>query len=146
MSQSMKAIHASRRQVAGLEDEGDWRAFLEHVTSERSLRAMTERQREAVIAELRRRGAKAARPFRKSDKPHVRKVFAVWGAMCREGIPDKPTRDGLRAFVANMTRREDRPDGVGDPEWLDPRDARMVTEALKGWRERALSKKEADHA
>lgn len=145
MSQSIKAIHASRRQVAGLEDEGDWRAFLEHVTGERSTRAMTERQREAVIAELRRRGAKAARPFRKSDKPHVRKVFAVWGAMCREGIPDKPTRDGLRAFVAHMTRRDDRPGGVGDPEWLDPRDARMVTEALKGWRARALSKKEAGH-
>lgn len=143
MSQSIKAIHVCRRQVQGLEDEADWRDFLERVSGSRSVKEMSERQREEVIAELRRRGAKAARPFRKSDKPHVRKVFAIWGDMCREGIPDKASRDGLRAFVARVTRRDDRPDGVGDPEWLDPADARMVTEALKSWRGREMAKRKA---
>jgi len=143
MSQSIKAIHVCRRQVQGLEDETDWRDFLERVSGSRSVKEMSERQREEVIAELRKRGAKAARPFRKSDKPHVRKVFAIWGDMCREGIPDKANRDGLRAFVARVTRRDDRPDGVGDPEWLDPADARMVTEVLKAWRGRELAKRKA---
>lgn len=143
MSQSIKAIHVCRRQVQGLEDDGDWRDFLEQVSGSRSVKEMSERQREKVIAELRRRGAKAARPFRKSDKAHVRKVFAIWGEMCREDIPDKPSRDGLRAFVARVTRSDDRPDGVGDPEWLDPAAARMVTEALKSWRGRELAKRKA---
>lgn len=143
MSQAIKTIHVCRRQVAGLEDDADWRDFLERVSGSRSVKEMSERQREEVIAELRKRGAKAARPFRKSDKPHVRKVFAVWGDMCREGIPEKANRDGLRAFVARVTRRNDRPEGVGDPEWLDPADAQMVTEALKSWRGREMAKRKA---
>ncbi len=143
MSQLIKTIHVCRRQVQGLEDDGDWRTFLEQVSGSRSVKEMSDRQREEVVAELRKRGAKAARPFRKSDKPHVRKVFAVWGDMCREGIPEKANRDGLRAFVARVTRRDDRPEGVGDPEWLDPADAQMVTEALKSWRGREMAKRKA---
>lgn len=142
MSNAIKAIHASRRQVEGLDDDTVWRDFLERVSGSRSVREMSERQREEVIAELRKRGAKAKRPFKKSDKPHVRKVFAIWGDMCRAGIPDKPNRDGLRAFVARMTRRDDRPEGVADPEWLDPGDANMVVEALKSWRRREMAKRE----
>lgn len=142
MSQSIKTIAVCRRQVSGLEDDEVWRDFLERVSGSRSVREMSERQREEVIAELRKRGAKAARPFRKSNKPHVRKVFAIWGDMCRLGIPANPTREGLRAFVSSMTRSDDRPDGVGDPEWLNPDDARLVTEALKGWRAREEKKRD----
>lgn len=141
MSATLKAIHASRRQVAGLEEEDDWRAFLERVTGERSLRVMNERARQKVVDALRDRGAGKARPFRKSDKPHVRKVFAIWGDMCRQGIPANPTRAGLRAFVAKMTAGDERPEGVGNPEWLGVADARRVTEALKSWRARELARK-----
>lgn len=146
MSNAIKAIHASRRQVPGLEDEETWRDFLEQVTGERSIRAMPEPARARVLDALRARGAKGgngARSFRPSDKPHVRKVFAIWGAMCRAGIPDNPTRAGLRAFVARMTASAERPEGVGNPEWLTPEDARKVTEALKAWERRALAKRGA---
>lgn len=146
MSNAIKAIHASRRQVPGLEDEETWRDFLEQVTGERSIRAMPEPARTRVLDALRARGAKSgngARSFRPSDKPHVRKVFAIWGAMCRAGIPDNPTRAGLRAFVARMTASAERPEGVGNPEWLAPEDARKVTEALKAWERRALAKRRA---
>jgi len=146
MSNAIKAIHASRRQVQGLDDEDTWRDFLEQITGQRSIRAMDEAARQRVLDALRARGAKGgngARSFRPSDKPHVRKVFAIWGAMCRAGIPDNPTRAGLRAFVAKMTATAARPEGVGNPEWLDLEAARKVTEALKSWERRALAKKEA---
>lgn len=144
MSNAIKAIHASRRQVQGLEDDETWRDFLAQVTGERSIRAMGEPARARVLDALRERGAKGgngARSFKPSDKAHVRKVFAIWGAMCRAGIPDNPTRAGLRAFIARMTIRPDRPEGVGNPEWLDPGDARKVTEALKAWERREMARR-----
>lgn len=145
MSDTIKAIHASRRQVPGLEDDETWRDFLAQITGERSIRAMSAAARQKVLTALRQRGAKggAARPFRPSDKPHVRKVFAIWGAMCRAGIPGNPTRAGLRAFVARMTVSADRPDGIGNPEWLGPEDAAKITEALKAWERRELAKRRA---
>jgi phage gp16-like protein len=146
VSNTIKAIHASRRQVPGLEDDDTWRAFLEQVTGERSIRAMADAALQKVLTALRQRGAKGGasdRPFRPSDKPHVRKVFAIWGDMCRNGIPDNATRAGLRAFVAKMTASAERPEGIGNPEWLGPDDAAKVTEALKAWQRRATSKRRA---
>lgn len=137
MSGAIKAVHACRRKVAGLDDDDVWRDFLEKVTGKRSLKDMTGRELGKVIDELHRRGAPKAAPSPTSEKPHVRKVFAVWGDMCKEGIPDNPTPAGLRAFVRRMTRSADRPDGVADPNWLNPQEARAVTEALKAWGERA---------
>jgi predicted DNA-binding transcriptional regulator YafY len=67
--------------------------------------------------------------FKPSSKAHVRKVFAVWKAMCDAGIPDNRTRAGLVAFVKRQT-------GVDDPEWLTPDQANKVTEGLKAWAKR----------
>ncbi|MDD2870104.1 regulatory protein GemA [Neomegalonema sp.] len=141
MSDLMKAIHASRRQLVGLEDEEIWRSFLEQAAGGRSLRAMPEAGLRKVLAALRARGAGGGR-FRPSPKAHVRKVFALWGDMRRHGILENPTRAGLRGFVARMTATQARPEGVGDPDWLTPQEAAKVVEGLKAWRGRVLAKQE----
>ena len=144
MSETIKAIHATRRQVAGLEDDDTWRAFLEQTVGQRSIRAMTEPQMRQVLITLRARsGGAKSKSFKPSPKAHVRKVFALWGDMRRHGLLENPTRAGLRAFTARMTATEARPEGVGDPDWLTPQDAEKVIEGLKAWRRRALAKQGA---
>lgn len=143
MSNTIKAIHATRRQVPGLGDDDTWRDFLHRITGERSIRAMSEEARQQVLTTLRRRAPRTPATFKPSDKLHVRKVFAIWGAMCRSGIPDNPTRAGLRAFVAKMTVTGERPEGVGNPEWLALEEAAKITEALKAWQRRELAKRKA---
>lgn len=69
-----------------------------------------------------------------SGKAHVRKVFAIWGDMCKANIPAIANRAGLLVFVQRMT-------GIDDPEWITPEQAQVVTEALKSWRVRVLAKR-----
>lgn len=130
-NQLIAKIHVAKRQLAL--DDDTYRDVLERVTGKRSAGDLDERQLELVVAELARRGftpkrkAKSEEPAKRSDKPHVRKVFALWGELERSGklrAPSSPR--GLRAFVKRMT-------GVADPEWLDPAKARVVIEALKKW-------------
>ncbi len=78
---------------------------------------------------------------RESDKAHIRKVFAIWSDMCRQNIPVIASRTGLVSFVQRMTKTEERPDGLSDPEWLSPEEANQVIEALKAWRARELAKR-----
>ncbi|MDD2867709.1 regulatory protein GemA [Neomegalonema sp.] len=144
MSDTIKAVHATRRQVAGLEDDETWRAFLEQTVGQRSIRAMTEAQLRRVLLTLRARsGGAKSKNFKPSPKAHVRKVFALWGDMRRHDLLENPTREGLRGFVARMTATDARPDGVGDPDWLTPQDAEKVIEGLKAWRRRALARQGA---
>lgn len=131
-SNAMKAVYACRRQVHGLEEEETWRSFLQNLTGKRSLREMEEKELRAVISELRRSGA--APHNKAADKPYIRKVYAIWSDMCRAGIPENPTREGLRGFVYRMT-------SVDDPNWMSLAEAQKVTEALKAWRTRDLQKK-----
>ncbi len=126
-------VHLAKKAL-GL-DEDSYRAVLARITGRDSSAACQRRQLVDLLAEFKRlgwTGNSAGRP--KSAKPHVRKVFAVWGEMCRRGIPDNPTPAGLKAFVARMT-------GVDDPEWLDPARGRRVIEALKAWQERETAKR-----
>ena len=113
-------------------DEDTYRAVLMRVIGARSCAGVSARDLERVVDELKRLGWRPAprkTAFRPSDKPYVRKVWALWGALGRAGKLEHPTRQGLRAFVKRQT-------GKDDPEWLTPSDANKVIEGVKKIEER----------
>ena len=145
-------IHIAKKEL-GL-DDGTYRTILERITGKSSSSGLPDSQLDAVLTEFKRLGwkPKAATATAKtdagkntrrriSDKPHVRKVFAIWDDLCSQGIPVIANRTGLLAFVARMTKTESRPGGIADPEWLSAEEANKVVEGLKAWRARELAKR-----
>lgn len=130
-------VHIARKDLHL--DEETYRLVLEKVAGKSSAAALSEQDLGKVIDHFRGRGwapkpkgRGASRP-RPSDSKHVRKIWSIWGEMCRRGLVRTPTRAALRAFVERMT-------GVADPEWLSPSQANRVVEGLKAWREREENK------
>lgn len=124
----LACVHIARKDL-GL-DEGAYREVVSRVSGGRCSSAgdLTERELERMIASFKARGWRGGAPKR-SGSAHVRKIWALWGDMCRKGVVREPTRAALRAFVTRMT-------DVGDPEWLTPAQAIVVIEALKAWQAR----------
>jgi phage gp16-like protein len=126
-------VHIAKKDI-GLDDE-TYRAVLVNVSGGRdSAKDLTDDELGQVLDGFRLRGWRPTRKGkainRRSDKPYVRKVWAIWGEMHRAGLVKGEARAALRSFVTRMT-------GVTDPEWLDPKQGSVVIEALKQWRERA---------
>lgn len=124
-------IHIAKKELAL--DDDSYRDVLERVTGARSSKDLSPAQRRKLISELKRLGFKPQGKFsgRKiSDKPYVRKVFALWGELRRAGIWRNSDIASLRAFVKKLT-------GVADPEWLTYPQASMVIEAMKKMKERS---------
>jgi len=145
-SPQLAKVHIAKKEL-GLDDE-TYRAILLRITGKTSSAGLGDQHLNAVLVEFKRLGwvakkavAKGHRP--ESGKPHVRKIFAIWMDMCAKGIPTIANRAGLLAFVQRMTKTEDRPQGISDPEWLSPEEASKVIEALKSWRDRELRKRSA---
>ncbi|WP_299773182.1 gp16 family protein [uncultured Tateyamaria sp.] len=115
-------IHIAKKQL-GLDDD-TYRDVVERVTGQRSAKGLTDKSKRALIGEFKRMGWKGGSYRRKSDKPYVRKVFALWSQLKRDGIWQNTDVSSLRAFVKKMT-------GVADPEWLSFNQATVVIEALK---------------
>lgn len=129
--QLIKAIHTAKGRK-GLSDDV-YRDMLREGFGAESSTALNDNQLRALLTRL-----NDGKPYRKaSSKAFVRKIFAVWGEMCRQGIPDNPTRAGLFAFVERMAK-------VSDPEFLTKQAAVTVTEALKAWQERVLFERRTD--
>lgn len=147
-------INAARRRwfaacrEAGL-DEDARKAIQARVAGKTSSSSMSVGEFNACLTDLKTRGLwkpgkskrKGQTYRRESDKAHVRKVFAIWSDMCRQNIPVIANRTGLVSFVQRMTKTEERPGGLSDPEWLSPKEANQVIEALKAWRARELAKR-----
>lgn len=122
-------IHIAKKQL-GLDDDL-YRDVLERVTGARSSAGLSDAQRRVLIREFRRMGWKGGSAGRKkSDLPYVRKVFALWNELRREGIWRENDVSSLRRFVKKMT-------GCDDPEWLSWPQASIVIESLKKMKERA---------
>ena len=122
-------IHIAKKEL-GLDDD-IYRDVLERVTGKRSSNGLSATAQKQVIAEFQRMGWKGFTKGRKrSDKPYVRKVFALWGELKRAGIWREDSQQSLRNFVKKLT-------GCDDPEWLDYSQASQVIEALKKMKERA---------
>ncbi|WP_341893861.1 regulatory protein GemA [Ferrovibrio terrae] len=121
------AIHVAKNKKGISED--DYRAMLRNEFQVASSTDLAVPQLGALLTRI--NGGKRFREA--SGKAYVRKIFAVWGEMCRQGIPDSRNRTALLAFVKRMTNKD-------DPEWLTPAEGNRVIEALKDWQERALAK------
>jgi phage gp16-like protein len=128
-------VHMAKKQLALHEDS--YRAVLTRVAGKDSAADIDDAGLLRVVAEFQRLGWKPSHRRPGSKKPHVRKVWAVWGSM-KAHLRD-PSADGLRGYVRRMT-------GLDDPEWLDGEQANRVVEGLKAWRRRAERARQAEEA
>jgi phage gp16-like protein len=126
---ALAKIHIGKKQL-GLTD-ADYRSLLAGATGKTSAAAMTNSEHQAVLEVMGKLGFKPqlARAKR-SAYAHVRKVFALWGSMGREGLLRSPSRAALQAFCQRQT-------GTENPEWLSPEQASKVIEGLKAIESRA---------
>lgn len=120
-------INIAKSQL-GLDDDV-YRALLLRVTGEASLRAMSERQRLDVVAELKRKGfkmvsTKKARSLPVSNKRYVKYIHALWRSCANLGVIEDGSRNALRSFVK---KRSD----VDDPDFLTFDQASPIIDALK---------------
>ena len=124
-------IHIAKAQL-GLDDE-TYRALVLRVTGKTSSKDATTAKLVDLVNEMKAKGFQDSAGFRKSDKPDVRKIHALWGELKRLGALDSPTKSALRAFCARMAAT-----GAAstDPEFLTVPQCRKVIEGLKAWIDR----------
>lgn len=126
-SPMLAKVHIAKKELALAED--DYRALLVRITGKSSSRDCSEGELDRLLSEFKRLGWKpktngAASGVKKSGKPHVRKVYALWGELDRAGALHDGSRGALQSFVSRQT-------GVSSPEWLTATQANQVTEGLK---------------
>lgn len=117
-------IHIAKKDLAL--DEEAYRGLLRRVAGVASSRDLTDRQADAVIAEMKRLGWKPQAATRApAQRADLRKVYALWGAL-HAGPLD---RDALRKWVQQRF-------SVSAPEFLKPAQIREAIEQLKAWQKR----------
>lgn len=128
----IQAIQACRRQVAGLDDDPTWRAFVGRATGgETSLRAMTGPELGKVLDALHASGAPRTGRAAYATK-QARMARGLWIELAELGVVENRSDQALDAFVQRQT-------GIDAARWLtDPREAGKVIEALKAMRKRSL--------
>lgn len=120
----LAAIHVARKQL-GLDDDA-YRAVLQRVTGKASAKEMSEAERRAVVAELRRLGF-GAYPPRRLEGKYAPKLQALWIAAWNLGLTRSRDDRALLAFIRRQT-------GIDDTRFLRyGDDAARVIEALKAW-------------
>lgn len=139
---ALAKIHAMRREVVGLDDDESWRDVLERVTGGRSAKGLSGQQADAVIAELRRLGARGAParaasgrpskgPLKGLSGPYALKLRALWIACWNLGLVDDVSDAALHAFARRQT-------GLASASWVRHQEhAVAVIEALKAMCARA---------
>jgi hypothetical protein len=124
---AIRMIHVAKREI-GIADD-DYRALLERVTGCASLRAMDDRQHQAVIGEMKRLGFAAKGKAKPSglEGPYAAKLLALWLSAWNLGVARSDDPHALIAFVERQT-------GVAQVRWVrDRADAMKAIEALKKW-------------
>ncbi|MEM6384354.1 MAG: regulatory protein GemA [Pseudomonadota bacterium] len=124
---TMGAIHAALR--ARDIDKEDARDRFERVTGLRSLKAMDDDQRQAVLTDLNSDGFKGpSKPRRRTlTGPYAKKLQALWIAGWNLGLVRNRDDRALLAFVKRQT-------GLEHTQFLyDAANAAKVIEALKAW-------------
>ena len=135
------AIINIAKQQLGL-DEDDYRAMLLRVTGVASLRAMSDRQKIAVLDELKRLGFRVTSSGKRlpaSVKPYIRLIHALWKSCHRAGAIENGSREALRAFCKRFVAHGDDTVAV-DPDLLSYSQATPIIEALKKMEARAKAK------
>lgn len=125
-------IHLAKKQLALAEES--YRAILERITGQDSAGKMRLDQLDAVLREFARLGWRAKPATKRSARPQIRMIHAVWGDIVK--LQGRGDEAALRSFVRRMTKTEEHPDGVDSPEFLTADMANRVLEGLKAWRAR----------
>ncbi|WP_333822836.1 gp16 family protein [Pinisolibacter sp.] len=127
-------VHIAKKDLA-LSDE-NYRAILVRITGRESSADCSEPQLVALLAEFRRLGwkPKPGKGGSGFDKPHVRKIYALWREAGVVGAIDNASKEALRAFVARQT-------GKDAPEFCSPSEANKVSEGLKAMIRRAEARR-----
>lgn len=125
---ALAKIHIAQKQL-GIGDD-NYRAILLSITGQESSSLLNQRQVDDVLAEFRRLGWEPTRTFRRSSKPFVRLIYALWKEAAQLGAVSNGSKAALRSFVERQTRRGSE-QGVSDPEFLEARDANCISEGLK---------------
>ena len=124
---ALSAIHVAKKQL-GL-DEDTYRAVLVRITGKRSAGDMSERERMAVVEELRKRGFKPASKGKQQRLagPFATKLQALWIAGWNLGIVQDASDTALLSFVKRQT-------GIDHTRFLRfADDAALAIEGLKSW-------------
>ncbi|MFW5499610.1 MULTISPECIES: gp16 family protein [unclassified Maridesulfovibrio] len=125
----------------GLDDpekRDEYETMLFNLTNKTSCAKMNAKDLHMVINHLESRGVVFKnkgnkRKHKKSKDAHTRMLFGLWTELYEAGGVSDPSREALRAWVKRMTKSEDHPDGVGDPEWLTTKQLNQCIESLKQW-------------
>jgi phage gp16-like protein len=131
-------LHIAKKEF-GLDDDS-FRDVLERVTGKRSLRAMSDAERTAVLEDFKakgfeiKRGSSKGRKAGISTKKYVRMIFALWKSCAALGVIDDGSKAALRSFVANGTEAKGK--RVDDPDFLTYDQAAPIIETLKSMERR----------
>jgi hypothetical protein len=110
------------------------------VNGRASALAMSVKQIGAALDDYERRGWPREKKWKpaagapRNVPPRVALIVRLWGKLGQTGKVANPSRPALLAFVRRQTGRE-----VADLDSLSAEECQAVTEALKGWFERARS-------
>lgn len=124
MSAAIKMIHVAKREI-GIADD-DYRAMLERITGSSSLRAMTDRQHQQVIGEMKRLGFQVRQGTAgRLQGPYAAKLLALWLSGWNLGVVRSRNSDAMIKFVERQT-------GISHVRWVrDHDDAMKALEGLK---------------
>lgn len=126
-------------------EETEYRALLVRVTGVSSLRAMSERQRIAVVDEFKRLGFKVQpgksakgklekhRPT--ANRPWSRYIHALWKSCARLSVIDDASVKALNAFCKRFVSPEEA-NIVVDVDFLSQAQAEPIVSALKAMEKR----------
>ncbi len=131
MASSIAAIHVAKKQL-GLDDDV-YRAKLFNITGKRSVKDMTEAQRQSVLSVFRNEGFEPKAAERRPDGrqklagKYAKKLQALWIAAWNLGLVGNRDDVALLAFVKRQT-------GIEHTRFLQYHDdASVAIEGLKAW-------------
>lgn len=131
-------IHIAKKQL-GL-DDGAYRDMLRQVAGVDSAGKLDAAGRSRVLAHLRKLGFEPLtdqHQGRTLDRhPKMRMARGLWIELADMGVVRDRSEGALQRFVRRMTK-------VDHSRWCSPAQLDVVIEALKDWRERELSKRQA---
>lgn len=127
----LSRVHIAKKEL-GLDDE-TYRDTLERLFGVRSASSLNQKQLVELDAHFQTLGFKVKSKTRgkrrpAANRPVIRKIYAIWGELRREGLVRDARPDG---FCARQTKSYAKPDGVTRPEFLTDDEAATVIESLR---------------
>lgn len=125
-------INIAKGQLAMAED--DYRSMLERVTGKASLKLMTDRQKTAVLDEMKRMGfQKTGGKRAPAARKDVRYCHVLWGLLHKAGVANVAGAKGLNAFIRSRYGAAWGAVPIDIDRMTDAKQISTVIEALQAW-------------